>query len=67
MPELPASLVEAIERGELTEEQLRQLVTLEAQALGLDFNEAVKRAKARTLPRNYIGADLELLVDLLAA
>jgi hypothetical protein len=67
MPELPTALREAIERGELTEEQLRELIAFEAQALGLDFNEAVRRAKARTLPRNYIGADLELLVDLLAA
>ncbi len=67
MPELPTALREAIERGELTDEQLRQLIALEAEALGLDFDEAVKRAKERTLPRNHIAADLSLLVELLAA
>jgi hypothetical protein len=67
MPELPASLVEAIERGELTPEQLAELIRLEARALGFDYEEAVARAKAGTLPKTHIGADLSLLVDLLAA
>jgi hypothetical protein len=67
MSELPPSLVEAIERGELTEDQLHELITLEARALGLDHDEAVKRARDGTLPRTHIGADLELLVELLPA
>lgn len=67
MAPLPAELQQAIERGELTEEQLRQLIGLEATALGLDFDEAVKLARERRLPRNAIGADLELLVELLPA
>jgi hypothetical protein len=68
MPELPVSLMEAMERGELTEGQLRELIALEARALGLDFAQAVARAKAGTLPEQYpLCADLELLVDLLAA
>jgi hypothetical protein len=68
MPELPASLVDAIERGELTREQLDELIRLEARALGLDYAEAVRRARAGTLPEQYpLRADLELLVDLLAA
>lgn len=67
MSPLPQDLVNAIERGQLTEAQLRQLITLEAEALGLDFEEGVKRARAGTLPQNAIGADLELLVELLPA
>lgn len=65
--ELPASLQRAIEHGTLTESQLRQLITFEAKALGLSFEEAVKRARKRTLPRDYLGADLALLVELLPA
>ena len=61
----PIELQRAIEKGQLTDEQLRELITFEAAALGLSYEEAIERAKARTLPRNYIGADLELLVQLL--
>ncbi len=57
----------AIERGRLTPEQLRQLIALEAQALGLSFEEAVRKARARRLPKTPLGADLELLVQLLPA
>jgi hypothetical protein len=67
VPELPKELVEAIERGELTRAQLRELIAHEAGALNLTFEEAVARAKAGTLPRNNIGADIELLTELLAA
>jgi hypothetical protein len=68
MLKLPTALCEAIERGELTEAQLRELITLEAKALGLGYEEAVLRARAGTLPERYpLRADLELLVDLLAA
>jgi hypothetical protein len=67
MAPLPQDLVDALDRGELTPGQLRQLIALEAEALGLDFEEAVKRARAGTLPRDAIGADLELLVELLPA
>jgi hypothetical protein len=66
MPELPSDLVAALECGELTPEQLRRLIALEAEALGLSFDEAVARARAKTLPsRDVIASDLELLVDLL--
>lgn len=64
---VPLDLQEAIERGELTGEQLRELITLEANELGLSFDEAVRRAKERRLPHTTIGADLELLVELLPA
>lgn len=66
MPELPKSLQQAIEQGELTDAQLRELIGLEAKALGLlSTEEAIEHAKAHTLPRNYIADDLALLIELL--
>jgi hypothetical protein len=67
MPELPKELREALARGRLTRAQLRQLITLEARALRLTYAQALKRARARTLPKNAIGTDLARLVDLLSA
>jgi len=67
MAPLPPELQKAIEQGQLTEEQLRELITLEARELSLGYTEAVKLARERRLPKNHIGADLELLVDLLPA
>jgi hypothetical protein len=65
MTPLPTDLQRAIEQGDLTEEQLKRLIALEAEALGLSFEQALDQAKARTLPKNHLGADLELLIDLL--
>ena len=67
MPELPKELREALARGRLTQAQLRQLITLEARAIKLTYAQAVKQARARTLPKTTIGTDLELLVKLLSA
>jgi hypothetical protein len=67
MGELPISVIEAMSEGEITQEQLRQLITAEAEALSMDFDEAVSRARQGSLPKNAIGADIELLVELLAA
>lgn len=67
MTPLPRKLREAIETGELTEQQLRELITLEARELGFTYEEAVRRARERRLPHNVLGADLELLVQLLPA
>lgn len=67
MSPLPKKLQKAIKRGELTKAQLRQLITLEARELGLSYVEAVRLARQRRLPRNVLGADLELLVQLLPA
>lgn len=67
MVPLPQTLQEDIENGRLTEAQLRELITLEAQAIGLDYDEAVRLAKERRLPKSPIGADIELLVQLLPA
>jgi hypothetical protein len=63
--QLSPSLLEAIDHGDLTDAQLRELITAEAAVLGLDYETAVKRARARTLPKTVYGLDLELLVMLL--
>ncbi len=62
---MPAELVRALEDGELTDNQLVQLITIEAAELGLSFDEAVQRARDGSLPKNLVGLDLELLVSLL--
>lgn len=64
---IPAELLLAMEEGELTREQVRQLIAIEAETIGLSFDEAVCLARAGQLPRTALGADLELLVELLAA
>lgn len=62
---LPDRLRQAVEQGDLTEDQLRELIALEADALGLSAEEAIARAKAGKLPRTYLGDDLALLIELL--
>lgn len=64
---MPPDLLEAIENGEISLEQLRELIRIEAQDLGLGLEEAIRRARARTLPRGVIADDLELLVGMLPA
>jgi hypothetical protein len=53
--------------GQISEDRLRELITREAKLLNLTFDEAVERAKKRTLPRSFIGDDLSLLIQLLPA
>ena len=67
MLKLPEELLEAIESGTMTDEQLRLLITLEAKAIGLSYEEAYALAKARSLPSNGIGIDLQLLFGLVLA
>ncbi len=67
MSPLPKKLQQAIKRGKLTPTQLRQLITLQAREIGLSYAEAVRRGRQRRLPRNVLGADLELLIQLLPA
>ncbi len=66
--QLPSDLLDAIEHGVLTQQQLRELILFEAEALDLDldFDEVVRCARANTLPRNTTGTDIRLLVSLLA-
>lgn len=65
--QIPPDLRQAIEDGELTREQLEQLIEIEASHLGLSFDEAVERAQSDTLPKNFIGIDIRLLVRMLVA
>ncbi|HEV2123906.1 MAG TPA: hypothetical protein VGW38_14170 [Chloroflexota bacterium] len=60
--QLPQDLVDAIESGYITQGQLRQLIEIEASWLGLAFDEAVERARQNTLPKDYLGSDIQFLV-----
>jgi len=62
---MPKELLLAMESGEITKDQVRQMITIEAGQLGLTFDMAVERAHQGTLPKNALGSDVELLVDLL--
>jgi hypothetical protein len=62
---LPDDLVAAIEGGEITQEQLRQLIRIEAAELGLSYEEAVELGRKRALPKSIIGMDIEGPVMLL--
>lgn len=66
MPELPPDLLEALESGLVTPNELRELIRLEAEALGYSFAEAVKLAEADELPATPLGTDLKFLVSMLA-
>lgn len=57
----------AIEVGELTVEQLRELIEEEAKELGLTFEDAQRMAKQNQLPKNALGSDVEFLFQLLPA
>jgi hypothetical protein len=67
MPNLPEDLRLALETGQLTLDQLRQLIALEAQALNLSVDEAVRLAQAGALPNHYIADDLAMLVAMHSA
>lgn len=63
---VPDDIVQAIENEEgLTEDQLRRLITFQAEKLELTYEEAVERGRKRTLPKNLVGSDIEFLVMLL--
>lgn len=64
---VPTALLEALESGTITDEQLRELITIEARELNLSFEDAVRLAASGGLPSGPIGTDIELLADLLAA
>ncbi len=63
--EMPQELVEAIESGEITRDQVHQPFTVEAAMIGLTFDEAVEGARSDTLPRNAVGLDLRDLLYML--
>lgn len=60
--QLPQDLIDAIESGEITQEQLRQLIEIEAGLLGLTFDEAVEKARQNTLPKDALGTDVQFLI-----
>ena len=61
------SLLAALDEGELDQDHLRLLITIEAERLGLTFDEAVERAHQDTLPKTPQGFDLQFHVLMLAA
>lgn len=64
--QIPQDIIDALEGdGELTDDQLCRLITAEAAMLGLTFDEAVSGARAKTLPKNYLGSGIEFLVRML--
>jgi hypothetical protein len=63
--QIPDDIVRAMECGELSRDQLRELIRIEAESIGLSFDEAVERARQRTLPNSLIGSDLRFLVLML--
>jgi len=68
MGKLPAELRAALENGgELTVEQLRELISAEARSLNLSFEEAEELATKGKLPKDALGSDLALLFELLFA
>jgi hypothetical protein len=64
---IPDELTKALETGELSADQVRELITLEASALGLSFAEAVDAVQKQTLPWSPLSADLGFLVTMLGS
>ena len=64
-PQMPAELVSAMEHDDLSEEQLQEIVRIEANQLGLTYSEAIKRARKNRLPANPRGFDLQSHVLML--
>ncbi len=59
-------LARALEAGELSQSQLRELIKIQADQLGLEYEIAVRLARRGELrDRGPIGDDLEFLVELL--
>ena len=66
--QMPPDLLAAIEGdGILTDAQIQQLVAIEAEMIGLTYDEAVAAARADALPKNAIGFDIRSLVRMLDA
>jgi len=62
---MPQHLLDALDRGKLSDAELRELIALQAAELGLTFEEAEARYRAGALPRDYRGVDLGLLFGML--
>jgi hypothetical protein len=57
----------ALKAGELSEAQLKELIALRAENIGLTFRQAVTAFHKDDLPGTADGADLALLISLLEA
>lgn len=62
---LSSELHEAIERGELTTEQIGELLKLEAEEAGWSFKEALAWASSGVAPEDPLQADIRLLASFL--
>jgi len=63
----PQTLIDALTSGDMTSDQLRELIRCEADELGLTLEEAVARAEDGTLPKGPLGTDIQYLLDMLQA
>jgi hypothetical protein len=64
--QMPPDLLAAIEGdGVLTEDQFRQLFEIEAESIGLTFDEAIEAARTGTLPRNAVGFELRFIASII--
>lgn len=64
-PQASQELLDALDSGELTTAQLRELAELEAGMLGLTFDEAVGLAREYKLPKNPTGFSLQFHIIML--
>ena len=62
---LPIEIQEAMEQGELSIEQLKELIRLEAHEIDLTYEQAIALEAQDALPRNLIGSDLDFIIKLL--
>jgi hypothetical protein len=59
------SILAALDSGELSADQLRALIAIEAERLHLTFDEAVERGPRNDLPKTPEGFDLHFHVLML--
>ena len=63
--DVPSDIVRSMLEGEVSQEQLRRLVIIEAEEIGLTLETAVEKWKTRSLPNSCIGSDLDFLIEML--
>jgi len=62
---IPDKLASALHSGELSSGQVRELIELEATAIGLSFDQAVDAVQQQSLPWSPLSDDLSFLVSML--
>lgn len=58
-------LLDALDKGELSLENLEELIEIEAAQLGLMVDEAVERSRENTLPKGPLGTSLQFHIFML--